>query len=67
MDNDDENKKDNNEVNKIEIVVQYIVNNYDISEFIALLEEYLPDTSSSDEEDENLVVIKDKDGFLSLA
>ena len=61
---EDENKKDNKEVNKIETVIKYIINNYDINEFIALLEEYLPE--SSEEEDETFEVIKDKDGFLSL-
>ena len=61
---EDENKKDNKEVNKIETVIKYIINNYDINEFIALLEEYLPE--SSEEEDETFEVLKDKDGFLSL-
>ena len=58
---DDENKK---EIKKIETIIKYIINHYDINEVIALLEEHLP--SSSDEEEETFEVLKDKDGFLSL-
>ena len=58
---DNENKK---EIKKIETIIKYIINHYDINEVIALLEEHLPE--SSDEEEETFEVLKDKDGFLSL-
>ena len=64
-DSDDENKKDKKEVKNLEVIIKYIINHYDINEVIALLEEHLP--SSSEEEDESFEVLKDKDGFLSLA
>ena len=56
-----ENKK---EVKKIETIIKYIINHYDINEVIALLEEHLPD--SSDEEEETFEVQTDADGFMSL-
>lgn len=59
-----DNEKDKKVIKNIETVIKYIINNYDISEFIALLEEHLPE--SSDEEEETFEVLKDKDGFLSL-
>lgn len=58
---DNENKK---EVKKIETIIKYIINHYDINEVIALLEEHLPD--SSDEEEETFEVQTDADGFMSL-
>ena len=58
---DNENKK---EIKKIETIIKYIINHYDINEVIALLEEHLP--SSSDEEDESFEVQTDADGFMSL-
>tara|TARA_R110001592_G_scaffold2100_3_gene12904 strand:+ start:236 stop:421 length:186 start_codon:yes stop_codon:yes gene_type:complete len=59
-----DNEKDKKVIKNIETVIKYIINNYDIAEFIALLEEHLPE--SSEEEDETFEVLKDKDGFLSL-
>ena len=56
-----DNKK---EVKKIETIIKYIINHYDINEVIALLEEHLP--SSSDEEEETFEVQTDSDGFMSL-
>jgi len=58
------NEKDEKVIKNIETIIKYIINNYDINEVIALLEEHLP--SSSDEEEETFEVLKDKDGFLSL-
>ena len=58
---DDENKK---EIKKIETIIKYIINHYDINEVIALLEEHLP--SSSSEEEESFEVQTDADGFMSL-
>ena len=56
-----DNKK---EVKKIETIIKYIINHYDIEEVITMLQEYLP--SSSDEEDESFEVQTDADGFMSL-
>jgi|TARA_R110000744_G_scaffold352734_1_gene458962 hypothetical protein len=58
------NEKDEKVIKNIETIIKYIINNYDINEVIALLEEHLPE--SSDEEEETFEVLKDKDGFLSL-
>ena len=49
-----DNEKDKKVIKNIETVIKYIINNYDISEFIALLEEYLPE--SSEEEDETFEI-----------
>jgi RNA binding exosome subunit len=59
---DEEYKKD---ILKLDSLIEYIVNNYDIQEIIDELEEYLPDDDSDDEiEDINVGV--DKDGFYYL-
>lgn len=59
---DEEYKKD---ILKLDSLIEYIVNNYDIEEIINELEEYLPDDDSDDEiEDINVGV--DKEGFYYL-
>ena len=57
-----DNEKDKKVIKNIETVIKYIINNYDIAEFIALLEEHLPE--SSEEEDESFEVQTDADGFM---
>ena len=59
-----DNEKDKKVIKNIETVIKYIINNYDIAEFIALLEEHLPE--SSEEEDETFEVQTDENGFMSL-
>lgn len=59
---DEEYKKD---ILKLDSLIEYIVNNYDIEEIINELEEHLPDDDSDDEiEDINVGV--DKEGFYYL-
>lgn len=58
---DNENKK---EIKKIETIIKYIINHYDINEVIALLEEHLEVSSS--EEEESFEVQTDENGFMSL-
>jgi hypothetical protein len=60
---DEEYKKD---ILKLDSLIEYIVNNYDIQEIIDELEEYLPDDDDSDDEIEDINVGVDKDGFYYL-
>lgn len=64
---DEEYKKD---ILKLDSLIEYIVNNYDIEEIINELEEYLPDTSGSDDDSddeiEDINVGVDKEGFYYL-
>lgn len=60
---DEEYKKD---ILKLDSLIEYIVNNYDIQEIIDELQEYLPDEDDSDDEIEDINVGVDKDGFYYL-
>jgi len=60
---DEEYKKD---ILKLDSLIEYIVNNYDIQEIIDELQEYLPDDDDSDDEIEDINVGVDKDGFYYL-
>ncbi len=60
---DEEYKKD---ILKLDSLIEYIVNNYDIQEIIDELQEYLPDDDDCDDEIEDINVGVDKDGFYYL-